>query len=118
MRTADFTRDIKWTEGEKKAARAAFDAALARELAAIRKEVEEILKRSAEPSQVWQVLEYLSEKQREIEWTYDYRYSVLITVFARLLREGWVTEAEFEKLKPEKLELIKRIAAGLNADDT
>ena len=36
----------------------------------------------------WGVLEFLAAKQREIERKYDYRYSVLTGVFARLLAEG------------------------------
>jgi len=39
---------------------------------------------------------------------YDYRYSVLIGVFARLLYEGWLSEQDLAGLSPEKLELIRR----------
>ena len=42
---------------------------------------------------------------------YDYRYSVLILTFARLLREGWLQEAELSGLGPEKIEKIKALAA-------
>jgi hypothetical protein len=117
MLTNDMTRGKKWTEVEKKAARSAFDAALARETTAIRKKVEEMLNRSAEPAQVWEILGYLSKKQEEIDWKYDYRYSVLIDVFGRLLGEGWLSEAELAKLHPDKLMLIKRISAGFSRSD-
>lgn len=77
-------RELHWSQGEKKTARAAFDKALARETAAIRKEVESMLQRSNEANAVWDVHEFLSKKLRELELKYDYRYSVLVSVFGRL----------------------------------
>lgn len=73
-------------------ARAAFDSALARENAGIRREVENMLQRSSEPSAAWDILEFHATKQREIErkWKYDYRSSVLTGVFGSLLAEGWI----------------------------
>jgi hypothetical protein len=103
-------RELHWSHGEKKAARAAFDNALARETVAIRKEVEALLKRSAEPNAIWDVHELLSKKLRELQAKYDYRYSVLISIFGRLLSEGWLSEADLADLSPEKMELIRRIA--------
>jgi hypothetical protein len=50
-------------------------------------------------------------KKIEFERKYDFRYSVLISVFGRLLYEGWVTEADLADLKADKLEFIQTIAA-------
>jgi hypothetical protein len=100
--------ELHWSHKEKGVARAAFDTALARENASIRKEVERMLQSSKEGSAVWDVLAFLSNKQRAIERKYDYRYSVLTGVFARLLYEGWLTEQDLSGLGPEKLELIRR----------
>jgi photoprotection regulator FRP-like protein len=72
--------------------------------------VEALLERSAEPSAIWDVHEFLSKKLRVLERKYDYRYSVLAGVFGRLLSEGWLTDADFAGLSPQKLELIHRIA--------
>jgi Photoprotection regulator fluorescence recovery protein len=105
-------RDLHWSPAEKKAARAAFDAAMERERAAIRKEVETMLARSADSSGVWRAHDFLSEKRREFDQKYDYRYSVLIRVFAHLLHEGWVTEADLAGLGAEKLELVRNMAAA------
>ena len=110
-------RDLHWSHKEKSVARAAFDGALARETAAIRKKAEELLQRSSEPTAVWDVLEFLSKKQRELERTYDYRYSVLTGVFARLLYEGWIAESDLAGLNPEKLELIRRGAGTVRELD-
>jgi hypothetical protein len=110
-------RELAWSHKEKGVARAAFDSALARETSAIRKKVEEMLQRSNEPTAVWDILEFLSKKQRELDWKYDYRYSVLTGVFARLLCEGWVAESDLAGLAPEKLELIRRGAGTVRELD-
>src|SRR6185436_6839851 len=104
-------RDLHWSQGEKKCARAAFDVAIVRECAAIRKQVEGMLRGSAEPEEIWRIDDFLSEKRKEFERKYDFRYSVLIGVFGRLLYEGWVTEADLAGLKADKLEFIQTIAA-------
>lgn len=105
---------LGWSPAEKKAARAAFDAALTRECGAIRREAEAMLKRSPDPAEIWRVHDYLSEKRREIDQKYDYRYSVLTSVLGHLLAEGRVTETEIATLKPEKIEQIKLSASGLD----
>ena len=38
---------------------------------------------------------------------YDYRYSVLISVFARLLTEGWLKKGDLEGLDADKIEQIE-----------
>jgi hypothetical protein len=99
-------RDLRWSHAEKKIARAAFDTALAREKAATRKRVEAILRQSDAPDQIWEVYNFLSAKSREFNEKYDYRYSVLIWVFRRLVSEGWLTDSDLSGLGPEKLSLI------------
>ena len=56
-------RDLNWSQGEKKCARAAFDAAIIRECAAIRKQVEGMLRASAEPGEIWRIEDFLSTSQ-------------------------------------------------------
>jgi hypothetical protein len=103
-------RDLHWSPSEKKCARAAFDAALVRECTAIRKQVEDMLRASAEPDEIWRIDDLLSGKRKEVGQKYDFRYSMLIAVLGRLLHEGWVTEADLAGLKEDKLEFIKAIA--------
>ncbi|MGZ5090978.1 MAG: hypothetical protein ACXWCY_09480 [Burkholderiales bacterium] len=100
-------RDLRWSHAEKKIARAAFDSALAREKTAARKRVEAILQESDAPDQIWEVYEFLRAKSREFEEKYDYRYSVLIWVFRRLMHEGWLTESDLDGLAAEKVALIR-----------
>ena len=92
-------RDLHWSHKEKSVARAAFDGALARETAAIRKKAEELLQRSSEPTAVWDVLEFLSKKQRELERKYDYRYSVLTGV----LRAYYTKAGSLNPISPDSI---------------
>ena len=101
--------EFKWSPSEKKAARAAFDLALDRELKAIRQEVEALLQKSGDESSIWRVHDYLSAKRREVDEKYDYRYSVLILVFSRLVFEGWLTLDDLSGIGAEKIEMIRKV---------
>ena len=100
-------REFTWSPSQKKAARAAFDLALGRELKAIRQEAEAILQRSGDDRAVWRLHDYLSKKRREVDEKYDYRYSVLILVFNRLVSEGWLTLDELSGIGAEKVDVMK-----------
>lgn len=103
--------DLRWSPGEKKIARAAFDAALFRERAAIRRQVEAMLAASADSAEIWRIRDYLNEQARGVDRKYDFRYSVLIGVFAQLMAEGWLTFDELAGLGDEKLKLLRAASA-------
>lgn len=63
-----------------------------------------------EPSDIWEIHDYLTEKRKETDQKYDFRYSVLLFVFARLICEGWVREEDLDGLSGKKLQEIRRIA--------
>jgi hypothetical protein len=111
MQTRDLTRNLNWSSAEKKIARTAFDAALERERATVRREVEGMLQSSPDSAEIWHVRDYLNEKAREIDAKYDYRYSVLTDVFAQLVAQGWLTIGELAGLHSEKLRLIEQASA-------
>ena len=89
--------------------RAAFDLAPDRELRAIRQETEALLQKWRDESAIWRVHDYLSEKRREVDEKYDYRYSVLILLFSRLLSEGWLTVDDLSGIGAEKIEIIQKV---------
>ncbi len=99
--------DMKWSPGEKKAAHFAFDAALSRERAAIRRDIEAMLRDSNDQTEIWAIRDFLNGKARELDQKYDFRYSALIGVFARLMAEGWLTLEDLAGLDMAKLELIR-----------
>jgi hypothetical protein len=53
---------------------------------------------------------YLTERRKEIDRRYDYRYSQLTHVFGRLLYEGRVSEEELRGLCEDKLKSIRSFA--------
>ncbi|HZX13055.1 MAG TPA: hypothetical protein VFF49_01485 [Thermodesulfobacteriota bacterium] len=99
--------ELKWSTKEKKVAREAFTKAYKQEMRQIQKEVYEIVKGFREENDVWRLHDYLYGKRKEIDEKYDYRYSVLIYVFARLMSEGYIKEVDLEGLSQDKLLKIK-----------
>jgi len=107
-------REITWSATQKRAARAAFDLALARELRAARQEAEAILGSSADDRVIWRLHDYLDDKRREIDQKYDYRYSVLMLVFPRLVAEGWLKADELAGIGAEKVAVINKMMSLRN----
>lgn len=101
-------REIQWSKAEKAAARRIFDAAYQRECKAIRSQLARMIAEAHDVRDIWRIHDYLSAERRETDRKYDYRYSVLLRVFARLLTEGWLTEEELRGLNHDKIEMIKR----------
>jgi len=106
-------RDLKWSDSEKKIAKRAFDSAHSRELSALLESTKSRASSAKEPGDIWDLHDFLSEKRKDIDHKYDYRYSQMIFVLGRLLREKWITEDELKGLKEEKLSAIVQLATGL-----
>jgi len=103
--------DLKWSQSEKKIARHVYDTALEAELAETMAEFKVRAAAVTRPDEMWQLESYLGHKRQEIQEKYDYRYSQLIPVFARLLREGRIREDQLRGLSEEKLSYIRRIVS-------
>ena len=103
--------ELKWSHAEKTVARRAFDLALGKELEALLQEAKGRAARIEEPSELWDLESWLTERRREMDRRYDYRYSILPLVFAQLLRDGRLTEDDLHGLGQEKLDLIRRASA-------
>ena len=98
-----------WSKHEKEIAHHAFEAAYERECKAIAQEVRAMARDADDEDVLWGIEVYLGKKRRETSEKYDYRYSVLFFVFARLIREGWLKEEDLAGLSEEKLHEIRRI---------
>jgi Photoprotection regulator fluorescence recovery protein len=109
--------DMTWSRSEKAIARKAFDAALKRELHELIKEAKEIAGQIKQPSDLWELQEYLTQRRKEVARKYDYRYSQLTQVFGRLLYETRVSEEELRGFSEDKLKTIRSLAKFL-AEDT
>ena len=115
--TYPYHNEPMWSKSEKAIARTAFDAALKRELQEVMRKTEQMANQIKEPADVWELEHYLTERRKEINRKYDYRYSRLTHVFGRLLHEGRVSEEELRGLREDKLKPIRSFAKFL-AEDT
>ena len=104
-------RNLSWSPPEKKAARRAFDAALEKALAKVMAEFKSRAEAAATPSDMWEIESFLRQRRREIDETFDYRYSQLPLVFCRLMQAGLLDERELAGLSEEKQEVIRSLAA-------
>jgi len=100
----------KWSPAEKIVAHRAFDVALKRELETVIRKAKERAERIKEPSDLWEMEDWLAEQRRRIDRTFDFRYSVLPLVFATLIRTRGLDEEELSGLAQEKLDTILHIA--------
>ena len=99
--------DLRWSPSEKKVARRAFEAALESALGKVMAEFKRRAEAATTPSEMWETESYLRQQRREIDKTFDYRYSQLPLVFAGLIRAGHLDENRLGGLSEEKLEIIR-----------
>jgi hypothetical protein len=64
-------------------------------------------------SDLWDLEHYLTQRRKEIDRKYDYRYSQLTDVFGRLLYENRLSEEELRGLREDKMESIRSFAKFL-----
>ena len=101
-----------WTKSEKEIARRVYGSAYLRECKAIAEDVRRAIAGVEDPAELWKIHDLLTKRRRQMDEKYDFRYSVLVWVLGRLVREGWITEEEVEGLSADKLATIKEVAAA------
>jgi hypothetical protein len=102
-----------WSRSEKIIARKAFDAALGRELYEVIQETKKMASQIQQSSDLWDLEHYLTERRKEIDRKYDYRYPQLTHVFGKLLYEKRLHEEELRGLRADKLNSIRAITQFL-----
>jgi Photoprotection regulator fluorescence recovery protein len=100
-------RDLHWSPKEKTIARRAFDRALRRELEATVQEAKQIAARIKEPDELWELERHLTQRRKEINAKYEFKYSVILLVLADLVRDGRITTDELHGLGEDKLRIIR-----------
>lgn len=103
--------DLNWSSDEKKVAKKAFDNAYQREMEEIKSLFLEKAAKIKSNTDLWAIEDFLNQKRKVVDKKYDYRYSQLIVVFSRLLREGYLFEEDIKDLDDKKKELIKNLAS-------
>ncbi len=99
---------LSWSDQEEQIARQVFELAYRRELSATLAYVRQVAATIDSPDALWQLHDFLSAKRHEMDGKYDARSSMLIFVFADLIKNGWISLEELQGLDKEKL---TRIAA-------
>jgi hypothetical protein len=102
-----------WSKSEKAIARTAFDAALGRELHEVIQEAKRMANEIQTSSDLWDLEHYLTERRKQIDRKYDYRYSQLTLVFGRLLYENRLGEENLRGLREDKMKSIRSLAKFL-----
>jgi hypothetical protein len=105
-----------WSRSEKTIARKAFDAALGREFHEVIQEAKKMASQIQQSSDLWDLEHHLTQRRKEIDSKYDYRYSQLTQVFGRLLYEKRLREEELRGLREDKLKPIRSFAKFLGED--
>jgi steroid 5-alpha reductase family enzyme len=101
---------LSWSPSEKRLAREVFEPAATAEEAQLLREFKQKVATIAEIQDLWALRRTLEQSEREFQSKYDYRYSQLLFLLGRLVREGRVQELELQGLSEQKLEYIRRIA--------
>lgn len=99
-----------WSKKEKAVARGAFENAYEKECKELIKQIQNRANEANNPNDIWRLHDFLTERIKEIEDKYDYRYSMLIFVFARLMKEGWIKIGDLEGLNEDKIAKIRYLA--------
>jgi len=102
--TYPYQNEPTWSKSEKAIARTAFDAALGRELHEVIQRAKQMASEIGQSSDLWDLEHYLTERRKEIDRKYDYRYSQLTQVFGRLLHEKRLREEELHGLPGRQVE--------------
>ena len=102
-----------WSRSEKAIARKAFDAALGQELHEVIQEAKKMASRIQQPSDLWDLEYYLTQRRKEIDRKYDFRGSRLTDVLGRLLYENRLGEEDLRGLPEEKMKSIRSFAQFL-----
>lgn len=102
--------NIEWSKAEEQVAQAAFGLAYEREVQALMEEVRQKAATVIAIDEIWHLHDFLSAKRHDLDGKYDYRYSELIFVFSRLVKEGWLDVHELDGLAPDKLTKITLLA--------
>jgi hypothetical protein len=111
-----YQNELIWSKSEKTIARTAFDAALGRELHEVIQKTKQMANAIQQSANLWDLEHYLTQRRKEIDRKYDYRYSQLTQVFGRLVYEKRLREEDLSGLGEDKLKLIRSFAKFLAED--
>ena len=98
---------MSWSKTEKIIARRIFELARQRDYEILIKKINN--KTINSPEDIWELRELLNEKVKEFDEKYDYRYSLLLEIFMRLISEDLLKIDDLSGLSDKKIETIKQV---------
>ena len=100
-------RNMHWSPKEKAIARQAFDRALHQELGATIQEAKQMAHRIEQPDELWALERHLTNRRKEIDAKYEYKYSSVLLVLAELVRERRISLDDLRGLSEDKLQYVR-----------
>ena len=102
--------EMIWSEVELDIVQVSFKTAYDREIAALLQEVRQQSREVVAIDDMWRLHDFLSARRHDVEGKYDDSEAGLLFVFARLVKEKWISVAELEGLERSKLSKISALA--------
>ena len=100
-------REMHWSPREKTIARRAFDRALHQELDATIQKAKQMAERIKKPDELWELERLLTQRRKEIDRKYEFKYSAVLLVLAELVRAGSISLDELRGLSDDKLRCVR-----------
>ena len=63
--------------------------------------------RIKQPDELWELESHLTQRRKEIDAKYEFKYSVLLLVLGDLVREGRISLDELHGLAEDKLSIVR-----------
>ncbi len=104
--------EVGWSQVEREIAQKALKTAHAREANTIVNLVREQSSEINSLEDLWKLHDFLSARRHDIDGKYDDSQAMFVFVFARLIKEGWLSLDELEGLdraKVSKVSLMTRM---------
>ncbi len=102
--------ELAWSEAERKIVQVAFRVAYDREIAALIQEVKQQAAEMVEMDEMWRLHDFLSARRHDVDGKYDDSEAGLLFVFARLVKEKWISTTELDGLEKTKLSKISALS--------
>ncbi len=99
----------QWSSTEQEIARQACDRAREREMAALLAYVRETAGAIASMETLWKLHDFLSARRHDLDGKYEDQDDAMIFLFARLIKEGWLSLDELAGLEASKLTKISAL---------
>ena len=104
--------EVEWSNAEREIAHKALETAFQRESDMMVSLIREQSSKISCLDDLWKLHDFLSARRHDIDGKYDDSQSMFVFVFARLIKEGWLTLDELDGLdraKVSKVSLMTRM---------